>query len=249
MIQVANFEPGLDLFLHIRTTIRYEYSFIESAALRIGEDTFEVESFGQYSLNEVDNASLNGVEATVSGFRIYHSRPNEKEHVFDVVISPTENITISTFKDWVSVGIHGGTRAHFGSSAGIMGSFDGIMTGRNGTAFPTGFHPNTFGQEWQVLPEEPLLFRTIRDPQAPVEKCRLPSPTLSSKKMLRHRHLGESAITRESAENACSHLPDGNNKDACVFDGMFLLDHDDRHTSLYLTFSFFLSISPGRRRP
>lgn len=218
MLHVPNFEPGLDLRIHVRTTIRYNYSFIESAAIRIGDDTLEVVSFGGYALNGIGNADLEDAEANLAGYKITHSRPNDKEHVFAISIGPHETITISTFKDIVSVMIDdGGISNHYDASVGIMGSFvGGSMLARNGTVIME--DPHEFGQEWQVLSDEPMLFRTLRAPQFPQQKCRLPSS--DGTKDARHlRRLGENSITREAAEKACAHLEAGSSKEACIFDG------------------------------
>jgi hypothetical protein len=53
MVSAPDFQQGLGLQVHIRTTIRYQYSYIESLAVRIGEDTLQVSSFGEYSFNGV----------------------------------------------------------------------------------------------------------------------------------------------------------------------------------------------------
>ena len=119
LVNAPQFETGTTLDIHARTTIRYAYSFITSAALRIGSDTLEVTSFGQYSVGGIGNANLEGTK--IAGFPVYHTQPNDKHHIFDVVIGPNENITLSSFKDLVSVKIAGGSQDHFGSSVGVMG--------------------------------------------------------------------------------------------------------------------------------
>ena len=65
---------GLDI--NIRTKIRYDYSFIESAVVAIGEDTFEVSSFGDYFINHIGGAEL---PATISGYNITHTKPSDKK--------------------------------------------------------------------------------------------------------------------------------------------------------------------------
>ena len=48
-----SFAHGLGITIHIRTKERYGYSYIETAAVRIGEDTLEVSSYGFYMVNGV----------------------------------------------------------------------------------------------------------------------------------------------------------------------------------------------------
>ena len=89
----------------MRTTARYDYYFISSAALRIGEDILEVGSFGMYMLNGISNLALEGM--AIAGFPVYHTQPNSILHVFDVVLGKNENITLSAFKDLVAVKVTG----------------------------------------------------------------------------------------------------------------------------------------------
>ena len=43
LVHIDDFQNGLPLDIHIRTKIRYEdYSYIESAAIKIGDDILEV---------------------------------------------------------------------------------------------------------------------------------------------------------------------------------------------------------------
>jgi len=229
LIHEKDFEPNVDLHLHVRTTIRYEYSYIENAALRIGDDVLEVVSFGQYALNNVDQADLNDKEATLAGYPIYHTVKSSKEHIFEVVTGSNENITISTFKDMVSVKINGARFEHFGQSVGIMGSVAGDMLTRDGRVVNVTEDPSAFGQEWQVREDEPMLFRTARSPQAPKEQCKLPSA--ASKDHLRRRLAKKS--TRDAAEVACAHVSSKSAKEACIFDVIATSDLDIAHAGPY----------------
>ena len=58
MLHAPNFALGLGLDIHIRTKIRYGYSYIELAALKIGNDILEVSSWGEYSVNGVGKADM-----------------------------------------------------------------------------------------------------------------------------------------------------------------------------------------------
>jgi len=219
LLHVPNFEPGLDLHIHVRTTIRHDYSYIESAAVQIGDDILDVESFGQYAWNGVDNANLAEASANLAGYPIIHSQTNEKQHVFDIVIGPYEKITIATFKDMVSVMIHDSSaNFRYQNSVGLMGSFDeGNMLARNGTTIIK--DPDEFGQEWQVRSDELFLFRTVRAPQYPQQKCILPSSSHAKEGRKGRRRLAEHTITQEQAEEACIHLMDEGSREACIMDG------------------------------
>jgi hypothetical protein len=187
--------PALDMDVHARTTIRYDYSFIASAATRIGSDVLEVAGWGEYFFNGVLGAEL---PPTISGYDLSHTRVDEKRHLFEIRISKDETIVLATFKDWVSVKIDSQSHEHFGDSVGLLGSFhDGAHLARDGETVI--MDPNEFGQEWQVLHTEPKLFQTLRSPQHPEAACILPD----SKAASASRRLGQT-VAEEAAKMACA---------------------------------------------
>lgn len=139
--------------------------------MRIGEDILEVGSFGDYSLNGVEEAMLGNMVPMVGGYPVFYSQPIKSKHILEVVVGPNENITLASFKDLVSVKIFHGDEARFGSVSGLMGTFDGQMVARNGTSLHDDI--NGLAQDWQVTPQDGNLFRTVRAPQYP-EQCHLP---------------------------------------------------------------------------
>jgi hypothetical protein len=222
-------DETLDLELDARTTVRYDYSFVESAALRIGEDTLEVTSHGIHSLNDIDGVFFaDGNEgATIGGYPIYYTRANEKTHNFDVVLGSHENITFTVYKDIVSVTAGGShARSFFEGSKGLMGSMDGTLLGRDGVTEFDMSDADAFGQEWQVRDTEPMIFRTAREPQYP-SKCVLPSTTAKES-----RRLGERSVTRTAAEMACARF-DGAVFEACVYDVLAFEDLGYAESGVY----------------
>lgn len=204
----------LALDIHVRTKVRYDYSYIESAVVRLGEDTLQVDSFGQYYLNSVSGADL---PAQLAGFPVTHTRPNDKQHIFTIDLGFEESLVVSNFKDMVSIKVGNADESRFHGSVGLMGEFGGKgrLLARDGVT--TMEDPNSLGQEWQVRNDEDMLFQVSREPQYPKE-CILPATT--AKKSLR---FGQS-ITRSAAEKACAHWKD--NKEACVSDVMKTGDLD-----------------------
>jgi hypothetical protein len=210
LIKSEKFEAGMGLDVHIRTKLRHGFSFISSAALRIGKDLLEVESKGVYWFNGELNAAL---PAEFSGFAFSHTQPTDKQHVFEVYLGGRERVKVKTYKDFVSVLVEQGGGKHFGDSAGLMGDFRmGNMIARDGKTVMD--DANAFGQEWQVLDTEPSLFQTVRLPQHPQQVCKLPPPMQASQ--LRRRLSESSSIDQLAAERACEHWGEG--KDDCVFD-------------------------------
>jgi hypothetical protein len=208
LLHSSEFGSGLGLDVHIRTKIRRDMSYISSATVRMGTDILEVASQGIYYLNGEAGAELPDY---FSGFTLSHTQPTDKQHVFEVQLGGSEKIKVKTYKDFVSVLIEQGQSEHFGDSVGLMGDFrNGHMIARDGKSVLD--DANNFGQEWQVLDTEPILFQHARLPQHPME-CTLPTPIQASQ--LRRRLL-ESSVDELAAEKACAHWGEG--KDDCVFD-------------------------------
>jgi len=219
LLHVPNFNgQGDELTIQARTTIRYDYSFIESAAVQIGSDLVEIASFGDYAVNGVDTPYLGGHAGRISHYSLVHNQVDRKKHTFDIILGPKENITLTTFKNLVAVSINAGQESakYFNRSVGVMGSFDGKLLARDGATVMEDM--NAFGQEWQVTEEEPSLFRESRAPQHP-SKCILPAAKAS-----KQRRLG-ATIARQAAVSACAHLS-GDNFENCVFDVMAIGDID-----------------------
>ena len=220
-LDAPNFDNGNGLSIHLRTTGRYTYSFIESLALKIGSDILQVSSWGNYILNGISQADL---PATLSGFSVNHTQVNEMKHQFVIDLSTLagnsgETILIQTFKDWVGVKVQHLDSSHFEDSTGMMGHFHtGTMLARDGVTVME--DSNAFGQEWQVLDTEPMLFQTVRAPQYP-DNCVLPGDATSQLR----RRLEENGIEKVAAERACAPLV-GAQLDACVFDVMATGDLD-----------------------
>jgi hypothetical protein len=108
MLKDPLFFDGLGLTIHIRTTIRYSYSYIESAAIKIGDDIFEIGSWGDYLFNGVAGANLPFKMA--DKFPMTYEHPNKNVHQFKLAITKTENIIFKTFKDMVIIKISDGLR-------------------------------------------------------------------------------------------------------------------------------------------
>jgi len=206
---------ALTLDIHVRTKVRYDYSYIESAVVRLGEDTLQVDSYGGYFLNGVSGASL---PAMLSGFPVTHIQPDDKQHFFTIELGPGEDLVLSAFKDMVSVKVDNADESRFHGSAGLMGEFDGQrrLLGRDGVRVIP--EPNSLGEEWQVRDDEDMLFQVSRSPQYP-KKCIFPDAAAAKKS----RRLGHS-VARKVAEKACSHWKE--NKMACINDVMKTGDVD-----------------------
>ena len=118
--------------------------------------------------------------------------------------------------------IDGGTSNVFEGGAGLIGTWPGgDMMGRssnNSTNAAVGRilmrdDPDAFAAEWQVRDTEPLLFRTARAPQYPVQ-CIPPARMMGNR-------LGDSHM-KAAAEQQCAAWAE--DKDECMFDVMATRD-------------------------
>jgi hypothetical protein len=221
LLQNPDFEKGLGMDIHVRTEQLKQYSYVSSAVLRIGDDTLEVmggnDDSSHWINQQANENSDDGIIGFLSGYPIVYKKINSKQHEYTVKIGGAKAIVMTTFKKLVRVSIEGASIESFGSSRGLLGSFgEGKMLARDGSTLLE--DTNTFGQEWQVLPSEDMLFHSVEGPQAP-EKCFIP---LASS--LRRR-LGESKISEEEAQLACSRVSQ-EDFDMCVFDVMATGDKD-----------------------
>lgn len=233
LLRVPNFGGGKDdLTVHVRTTIRYDYSYIEVAAIRIGEDTLEVTGWGEYSVNDVQDATIltslkdktghEGLLSKIGGYPIFHTLKTDdqhRHHQFDIVLPHHQNITITSLKDIVNVKINHASFEYFGNVEGILGNHHGQMLARDGVTDLSG-DINALGQEWQVRDNEPMLFTLDRLPQYP-QKCNLPNVAERES-----RRVGE-GISEEQAKVACAHLKANTKRfENCIYDVTITNDLD-----------------------
>ena len=212
LVSAPAFSNHLGLDIHIRTKPRYEYSYIEAAAIKIGEDTLEVGSFGDYLINGVRNAAM---PFTMSGkYTAHHEVASEKKHVFSIKNQEKEVISVKTFKDMVSVNIVNTNPEDFAHVGGMLGSRGGLLLARDGATILDNY--DLFGQEWQVKADEEELFET---PSLHKDHCAPPS--IATKQT---RRLGEATVSEEAAAKACAYKNDPMKHDMCIFDVMAMND-------------------------
>ena len=207
LLHSEEFSDGLGMDIHIRTKHIRQFSYITSAAIRIGDEVLEVTGRNKlYYLNGIANAELPN---TISGFKITHKDVGDKQQTFLIHLEQ-QTLVVKTWKEFVSVKIEHAKHHDFGSSVGLMGSFGtGMHLARDGK---TVIHDiDEFGREWQVLSSEPKLFQTIQMPQHPQECAMPPQSTVD------RRRLGEATITEEAAAKACGHVSP-EDFDFCVYD-------------------------------
>ena len=212
LVKDTDFANNLGFNLHIRTTIRRDWSFISEAAIKIGQDILEVRGRGEFSFNGIENK----LPEFVGGYPVTmkdHSSGKKKRFQFKVDLGEKGLVEIKVFNEFLAAYVENAHEGEFGNSVGLMGRFhDGVKLGRDGVTEIT--DTNAFGQEWQVQQGEPLLFSTLKGPQFPV-KCRMPDPV--QKASLRKRRLEETGLTWEEAEAACASWSE-ESRESCIYD-------------------------------
>lgn len=210
------FANSLGLDVQIRTKLVRHWSYIKSAAIRIGDDILEVEGSTNEAVSKFwINLEFQGNLRTIGGFPVQFHKRDKHKNIFLIDLSskfPGQDIEISTFKEFVRVDFRHGTPESYGSTVGLLGDFKtGNMLARDGFTVFDDF--SEFGNEWQVLPAEPMLFHDVSQPQFP-KKCTEPEDPRGE----RRRRLDESSITEEQAEAACAKLKDAGDRKNCVYD-------------------------------
>jgi hypothetical protein len=212
LVHQEDFDGENDLDVHIRTTIEDTFSFIESAAVKIGEDSLEFVST-MVTLNGVQLALEEKSPVTFgNNYSIIKNTSVYGYPTFHIVLKEGV-VTVKATKRFMSVKVDGKDDALVGSM-GMLGDYEsGEMKSREGATMQDF---TQFGFEWQVNPEDPKIFGDDRSPQLPYEQCRMPTAfSNSARRTLRtgNMDLYENALT------ACtSNHPE--NVDACLDDVM-----------------------------
>jgi len=216
LLSNPTFQKGLGMDVHVRSKKTRQWSYISTAVIRIGSETFEVSGRKDgdlYRLNGMEGPHKFDNESTsIEGFPIRFKHMSKAQREYTISLNANERIVVRTWKDFVRVDIVDADSIDFKDSLGLMGSYpEGNRLGRDGVTVMKDW--NDFGQEWQVITSDPKIFTVIEGPQYPMQRCEVPT-----KSVLR-RKLAKSTMTREDADLACSHAVH-DDRDLCIFDVM-----------------------------
>ena len=215
LVSSKKFNSGSGLDLHARTTIESYFSYIETAALRVGEHSLEFHP---------DRFYLNGVKLTPADlpmnfgdYTITSPEPNASQNAkyyqyYNVALDGSTDIVFRFYKQYLTIKMNG-NKDNFGDAVGLLGDYEnGDMYGRDGIIFESF---DALGFEWQVNPSDPQLFveEPNRSPQLPFETCRMPTAARPS----RTRMLRANNDLYKQAEAACSHVS-STDHDLCIDD-------------------------------
>jgi len=222
----SQFANGIGLDVQIRTKLVRYWSYIQSAAIRIGDDILEIKGSPDKEDTESHywfNFQYQADAISIGGFPLSIKNNGSHKRFFEIDLSskfPGQKIVLSTYKEFVSVDFKGGSAESFGNTVGMLGNFNsGKTLARDGAREIHDF--NELGSEWQILPSDDMLFHDKADPQFP-KRCILPEDPQGE----RRRRLDESTVSVEQAEAACASLKDSLTIKDCVYDILATQDLD-----------------------
>ena len=154
LLHNPGFANGLGMEIHMRTEIDTWWSYIKTAVLRIGDETFEVmggEGLKYWINGKAGKTNLkNGrtLSKELAGkYKIRFRWMNGNQHQFKVDLGNGEAILFKTFKQFVRVQVEAWSPEDFVGSSGLMGSFPGgVHLARDNTTVIDDV--NRMGQEW-----------------------------------------------------------------------------------------------------
>mmetsp|Transcript_19258 Transcript_19258/g.39030 ORF Transcript_19258/g.39030 Transcript_19258/m.39030 type:complete len:230 (+) Transcript_19258:791-1480(+) len=222
MIHSDEFHNKAGLDLHVRTTIQEYFSYIEKAALRVGENVLEIQEDG-FLLNSVKLTSDDlpvtfggDFKYTVSKAPIEAGKNPKYYQYYKVDLHEDSAILFKFYKKFLTISVSGHS-SDFADSTGLLGEFHtGAMLDRDGSEIHSF---QEFGFEWQVSPSDPKIFSETRSPQLPFEQCRLPTAPRTTRRALR----GKALQLMEAAQTACAHV-NGSDFELCTEDVMMTGD-------------------------
>lgn len=217
LVHSKDFHEGAGLDLHVRTTIQDYFSFIETAALRVGENKLQVWS-SEFVLNGMKHFSSDlpmtfgdKFKYTITELPASEGQNPKFYKYYMVDLNGQSHIIFKFYKQYLTISVSG-SQNDFGDSDGLMGEYgSGEMISRDGNVI-SDF--SQFGFEWQVNPTDPLLFTDTRQPQLPFEACRMPTAARPVR-----RHLRANRMLAEQAHVACAHVS-GSDFELCIDDVM-----------------------------
>merc|ERR1712021_241140 len=202
----SDFANGIGLDVQIRTKMVRFWSYVHTAAIRIGDDILEIQGIGDKDRDTHYwfNFQYQADTTTIGGFPLTITSNDGEKRYFEIDLGskfPGQKILLSAFKEFIAVDFKDSTTESFGV---------------------TEIHDfNELGNEWQLLPSYDMLFHDKAEPQFP-KRCILPEDPRGQ----RRRRLDGSSISEEQAEAVCATLKDPLSIKDCVYDILATQDLD-----------------------
>ena len=155
LLKKENVEEGVDLEVQIRTTIKDSYSYIESAAVKIGNDAMEFQMDAVYLNGEKKDDSAFPVDLG-NGNKITKVNPSlaKGRQFFHITLLNRIILDVYSTKHFMGVKV-GGNSQYLDGSFGMLGDYrTGDMIACDGRIMN---NFEDFGFEWQVTPSDPKI--------------------------------------------------------------------------------------------
>eukprot|EP00977_Amphora_coffeiformis_P002861 scaffold538_cov166-Amphora_coffeaeformis.AAC.3 len=222
MVHSDQFHDGAGFDLHVRTTMQDYFSFIETAAFRVGADIVQFYAdavfLNGFKLEPTTDLPLHfggAFRYTVRDVTIEQGKDKKFYQYYQVDLHNDSKILFKFYKHFLTIDISGHAN-DFSDSVGLLGEYrSGAMFDRDGLEM---YDFTEFGFEWQVQPSDPAIFLDQREPQLPFESCRLPTGARPARRTLRTNQ----ELVKQ-AEHACSHLS-SSDAELCVDDVLMTND-------------------------
>jgi hypothetical protein len=186
--------------VHIRTTLKSTFSFIEQAVIKIGDATlleFHQDALFVNGQHVPDDVVTAGAVELPDEINLSMLPTKKNRRSFQVDLANGLSFVVSSTKYFMSVNLDGDIST-LTDAVGMFGEYGtGDLYGRDG-------HPisdyQEYGHEWQVHPEEDgQLFMEARAPQWPQATCNMPVAQISRRRLRANHH-----ILYEDGKAACS---------------------------------------------
>jgi len=234
------FESGTGIRVHVRTTRvdtprGVSYSYVSGTAVQVGDHVLEASEDGGIIIDgfpttftatfddssrqhHADEESITTTTSstTFAGYTLTRTLKGRKDQIFAFEVnlgnSNVIKIRTNTKTSIMNVDVEG----YYEGSVGLLGppaGEDDRFLSRDGSLDLTG-NWNSFGEDWQVNYQDPMLFQVPREPQYPVT-C-LYDESSEKKTLRRHRRRlldssngANRAMDLKTAMVACAHTVAG----------------------------------------
>lgn len=168
-----SFDYDLGLAVHARTTIVNGWSLISNVAVRVGDDTFEVQNDGKHYMNGIEMAPLPAIMcgnySVVYGTDVLASelvsdegkvaREELRRKWYNIKLLNDQEIVKSTYQGMIALDVHGTML----DTAGMLGTSGSPgLAGRSGHQYHRNHECDQMAADWQVRDTEPMLFHNAR---------------------------------------------------------------------------------------